>query len=371
MVKTGYVFNGWRHSGGGLYKAGASFSYGEGVNGKLTLNAEWVIPTPSPTPKPTATPTPKPTATPTPKPTATPTPLPKVTIVYSCEFSDGGKVPDSHFIYTNTAASITLKGPGTMERSGYVFRGWKHSNGTIYQPGRVFNYSAGTNGSVSLKAHWVENVAARVDIYADNKYDPLYFLNYFDYRYGSSGIVSCAQEAALPFRKTIGIDMNIVYDGLSLDLKAHRSFCDAGCSNVEYLNPKPVSALLKQIKDAKGGTGLRTLYFDGLLHLGCNFAAGLTDEEAPYKVTLVSSTPQTIVPGDASSKVIPLRATQHEWSHSYGIDFDPYLFNENDPRLCKTPCIMNKSYRIDPREYDSVWCERCKDLIWSHRNNHR
>jgi len=175
----------------------------------------------------------------------------------------------------------------------------------------------------------------------------------------------------LPFRKTIGIDMNIVYDGLSLDLKAHRSFCDAGCSNVEYLNPKPVSALLKQIKDAKGGTGLRTLYFDGLLHLGCNFAAGLTDEEAPYKVTLVSSTPQTTIPGDDSSRVIPLRATQHEWSHSYGIDFDPYLLPVGHQKRCPAPCIMMKTYQNNPEYQDSVWCDRCRDIIWAHRTDHR
>ena len=379
MVKSGYRFNGWRHSSGVLYQPGAVFTYSAGVDGTVTLNADWVsasasptpkaTPTPTPTPKPTATPTPKPTATPTPKPTATPTPAPKVTIVYSGNGNDsnGGAVPSSHSV--NTPGSITLKGPENMVKSGYVFGGWKHSNGIIYQPGRVFTYSAGTNGNVYLSAHWVENVATRVDIYAENMYDTLYYSNSFDYRYGSSGILSCAQGAALPFRKTFGIDMNIVYDGLVLDLKAHRYRCAGDCSQlIEYLNPS--TTLFDQVKSANGGNGLRTLFFSGIFHFQHSFGAGFTDWRPPHKVSIVTSNPQSVEIGGTIHKFLPIRVAQHEWSHSYGISEDPYIYPVGDPRRCQTYCIMSLDYATETIEYDNVWCERCRGIIWSNRTIH-
>jgi len=118
MVKTGYKFNGWRHSGGGLYSAGQQFDYPAGFNGTLTLTAEWVPVSATPTP------TPKPGATPTPKPTPTPVPSPKITVTYHGNGNTGGTVPASHFVYT--PGTITLSGPGNMVRTGYWFNGWNH-----------------------------------------------------------------------------------------------------------------------------------------------------------------------------------------------------------------------------------------------------
>ena len=58
-------------------------------------------------------------------------------VIYSADKSDGGAVPSDTASYSD-GATVTLAGPGTMTRTGYVFKGWNtlaDGNGTSYAAG--------------------------------------------------------------------------------------------------------------------------------------------------------------------------------------------------------------------------------------------
>jgi hypothetical protein len=136
---------------------------------------------------------------------------------------------------------------------------------------------------------------------------------------------------------------------------------------------------LQTYLSGKSGNGLHTLFVDyyiyydsapsgtivkggcgsdnsraSLAALGVTFGHPPTNFSAACNVTLK----------DLNGKnALPFRTLQHEWSHSYGIDFDPYTFSLNNPSRCQTDCIMLGDYMDDSIPRTNVWCDRCKEIV--------
>ncbi|MCL2400945.1 MAG: InlB B-repeat-containing protein, partial [Defluviitaleaceae bacterium] len=124
LVRTGYVFAGWRDSVGTIFAPGQLISWNTPMTGTLTLDAHWIPST--------------------------------VTIQYRGNGHTSGTIPANQTV--NTPGSVSLRAQGNMARSGHIFVGWRDSAGDVFPPGQVFNFAAGVHGTMTLDAHWIPSI---------------------------------------------------------------------------------------------------------------------------------------------------------------------------------------------------------------------
>ena len=119
MVRSGHVFGGWRDWTGNVYPAG--FTWTVTGNATYTFDAVWLPNT--------------------------------VTISYRGNGNSSGTVPASHT--HSVPATVTLRQPGTMARSGHTFGGWRDSHGNIYPAG--FSWTVTSRAAFIFDAVWIPN----------------------------------------------------------------------------------------------------------------------------------------------------------------------------------------------------------------------
>jgi uncharacterized repeat protein (TIGR02543 family) len=97
-------------------------------------------------------------------PGITTSPPVKYAVTYSENGATGGSAPVDASSPYNCAATVTVRGPGTLTRPGFVFNGWDTTPGAFgggfgsaYRPGRTFSMPA---SNVTLYAQWAKKLSA-------------------------------------------------------------------------------------------------------------------------------------------------------------------------------------------------------------------
>jgi hypothetical protein len=135
---------------------------------------------------------------------------------------------------------------------------------------------------------------------------------------------------------------------------------------------------LQTYLSGKSGNGLHTLFVDYYIYYdsapsgtivkgGCGSdgshaslaALGVTFGHPPTNFSAACNVTLKDLNG---TNALPFRTLQHEWSHSYGIDFDPYSSSYTGTP-CIGFCIMMGDYMSDNSTQDNVWCDRCKKIV--------
>ena len=188
---------------------------------------------------------------------------------------------------------------------------------------------------------------------------------YYGGHTSATEVTSIARDAARPFRSTFYIDMSISTRSVNIDhLRRYR--CPSGLAGHCMLCLRPPhlrlstfgsDALLPFLRGVTNNStsGLHTLFFDGVLYLTCNPPGGYMGA-AQFNHVLVTSTDEHF--HAMGVDFIPKRVAQHEWSHSYGIHFEPWVTSP-----CTQRCIMMGEWSDDPSEVSNIWCRRCRDII--------
>jgi hypothetical protein len=141
---------------------------------------------------------------------------------------------------------------------------------------------------------------------------------------------------------------------------------------------------LQNYLSGKSGSGLHTLFVDYYIYYtyaksGAIIKGGCVSDSSRVSIGALGTSNATSANHTAVSSVtlkdrngvdaLPFRILQHEWSHSYGIDFDPYNFSIGDLERCQGLCIMMGDYMNFSSAQNSVWCDRCNNIIQKNRNN--
>ena len=204
----------------------------------------------------------------------------------------------------------------------------------------------------------------------------------------SSTYTTIANDAAYSFNKQFNLKMNninIIKGTVNLEdfkigyCQSHwygEGLCDIPTYHKDHFYQGGIGTLTKyydieligtQFFNSlnNGGKGLNTLFVDYYLYLGgCQKCAlGFAYLERPSDVIVCSRDLQH--PGFNNQTFLSFRVLQHEWTHSYGLDFDPYEYKDTvgDARKCQGDCIMMADYCDNVRDLDNVWCYRCKRTI--------
>lgn len=128
MTRPGHAFEGWRDTSGRVFQPGHILTWHHMTNGTVTLHAHWV-------------------------PNA-------LRIQYRGNGHTSGSVPSAQNV--NTPGSVNLRAPGTMQRAGYVFGGWRDSSGNIFQSGQNLRWARAAGGTITLDAVWLRPSTAFV-----------------------------------------------------------------------------------------------------------------------------------------------------------------------------------------------------------------
>jgi len=204
------------------------------------------------------------------------------------------------------------------------------------------------------------------------------FINVRSYLYGRnpanfSRYSNYARGAAHSFMATFGIDISVA---MTVQVNPpRRAFCPLHATDnpYRYCCPDTFFRLrdFYEVNDLRdyllsrriSTTGLHTLFVEGYMYNeGCDSQIlGMASSADPNN-TLVSSSTLPVMGFPNPS--IPMRTLQHEWSHSYGIFFEPA-----NTSPCLEPCIMMGAWSNDSSSRGDVWCTRCRNIIHSHRSS--
>jgi hypothetical protein len=206
----------------------------------------------------------------------------------------------------------------------------------------------------------------------------------------SSTYTTIAQNAAYSYEKTFDMKMNIsikgtvslntlqtaecikhgvgtVFSGQPCKLPPYHKDYDNGFGILKKYYETDNIKFLQYVNNS--GYGLHTLFVDYYVHgSGCDITAlGVTYPSGNH---VIFCSEYMRHPGFDDRWCYPFRVLQHEWSHCYGVDFDPYNFSTNDPRRCQSRCIMMGDFMNENDGYvkiENVWCSRCKNIIQGNR----
>jgi len=129
MVRAGHTFVGWRDQRNVLMAAGSNIIFQNAVAGSVTLTAYWRVSS--------------------------------VTVTYNGNGHTSGTVPLGHTI--NTPGSFTVRAPGNLARTGYVFDGWRHiESNNVFWPGDIITVTGA--GTMRLDALWRRSTGVGADI---------------------------------------------------------------------------------------------------------------------------------------------------------------------------------------------------------------
>ena len=218
----------------------------------------------------------------------------------------------------------------------------------------------------------IVKVRARVEVYADELFDPLRYSG-IGYR---DGLISICRNAAHIFDVLFDIELQINFPNnraLS-NLRGFRGRCDScpqrfGLTNF-YITDKLFDHILTH--SGQDRNSLHTLFFHELAHgpMTCGVVAGAADERDYHNLSVVTSGYDRILDNGEAwrpdwpwSRWVSTRIVQHEWTHSY--------IGENEGEKCTwQPCIM-KRHNIDAVGVNLiVWCDNCRNGIMDKRGEY-
>ena len=200
---------------------------------------------------------------------------------------------------------------------------------------------------------------ANIDIYAPAS------LNH------SSVYTGIAENAALPFRRTFDMEVFINFSRVTQGMPRVAS-CPCNNQNCDlrnFLDAMNVAWFFRENVQRRSPNAQRTLIFNEPIYIGnCeNELAGYVDLPNFREALVSSRTPTLFIPEVGWKTFLPVRTAQHEWSHSFGITWDPYHYHEGHPRSCPGDCIMMLHYVDEPFPFSNIWCRRCSDIIQGNR----
>ena len=193
LRRTGHILLGWRDGAGTIFPLGGTVNFPSPISGEATLDAHWV--------------------------------RSEVTIIYESIGHTSGSVPARHTV--PTPGQVTLRGPGTLRRTGHAFVGWRALDGSILRPEQRVSFPNAVAATLPLQAHWVPIVTMRYDVMVSDT--PLLAQAY--------GFVDDVSPA---FMNTFGIDLVRNSGSVRTDLRqrpgcerlhAPNDFCNYSCGN--------------------------------------------------------------------------------------------------------------------------------------------
>jgi len=361
-TREGHFFVGWFPPAGNT-----QITDGTIVNGNITYTARWVNNAPN-----------------------------SFTITYRDPHVSGvtGQLPSQQTVTIGRAVNLA-NNLNNRQRQGYILAGWSTQNRinhrdpefTLSQRNVMFT---GT-GDVVLYAHWaprhwtnVRNV--NVQLYADYLFDRGVYNNRNNYL---TNLRTISRNAAVPFYRTFGINMNISNN--IIEVRSIKYYC---CDNhmtsplfvctIHTIDAPPTfpsnwnqfftehhssGDLMIHMFDTMPSTshGLHTMFFAGVIcsrrgpggsttrHGGMAMPRGNTSINSSSAFEFYNR------PENFSNPRVATRIVQHEWSHNYGA---------GDPN-CLVHCIMDGgSWFTVPQDIDNLWCYRCREDIIINRTRH-